>query len=664
MTISISLLAGAGWQFFDANGNPLAGGKLYTYAAGTTTPQSTYTSSAGNAFNTNPIILDAAGRVPEEVWLTIGGNYKFILKDSTDVEIWTKDNIPGANDYSAVLADFADTTDKTKGDALVGFRQSFGNTVFTTAVGSTVHNKLQEILSVKDFGATGDGVTDDTAAIQAAITAAQGRTVLMPKGTYIISSPIELNWTTATYPQYQAASRIVGEGPGATIVVNRGGSHAFTCIVSSAQASARVRLIGGLIANFFLMADASSLAGSGGLYLTAFYFGLIDTVYCKDLTDTAIRFPIDATISADSDTYACAVVQIANCNIGYSSGWGIKNDSASNTLIIRQCYIIDNNAGGIYTAGSSHSICDNSIANNGNITTTSIGGVHFAAGPSGFIPHNIQFMRNEMDNNWGSHVYHEGYNSVFSQNRYIQDASLGSGGATYRNAYCVAVAANVSGGAYSNVFRNSLYRFDNPTTQTMLANVVFNDVGAFNNAFIDNIWAPAGYVASYITKYYAPGQNRNYAVENGIQISGSSQTAYSYGAIALVNIPNTTFIANSPNTTQIPFGTIYDPSNLVNTSTDVFKAPYAGLLRISANIVFYSTSATGQKLYVYVYKNGSAVQTEYIPSAYPNTSYGSYSFNLTLVVAAGDTISFYTEVASGTINFQSNSNTNFTFQML
>lgn len=103
MTVSLSYLAGAGWQFFNNNGVPLAGGKLYTYAAGTTTPQATYTSMAGNIAQTNPIILDSAGRVAEEIWLTIGQSYKFKLATSSDVEIWTKDNITGIADFPVIF---------------------------------------------------------------------------------------------------------------------------------------------------------------------------------------------------------------------------------------------------------------------------------------------------------------------------------------------------------------------------------------------------------------------------------------------------------------------------------------------------------------------------------------------------------------------------------
>lgn len=93
MAISLSLYAGAGWQFFDNDGVPLAGGLIYVYDAGTTTPAATYTDSSAVTNNTNPIVLDSAGRTPAQIWLTAGSSYKFILKTSDGVTIKTDDNI-------------------------------------------------------------------------------------------------------------------------------------------------------------------------------------------------------------------------------------------------------------------------------------------------------------------------------------------------------------------------------------------------------------------------------------------------------------------------------------------------------------------------------------------------------------------------------------------
>lgn len=95
MTVNLSPFANPGAQFFDDNGDPLSGGKIFTYAAGTTTPKATYTDYTGNTAHANPIILDAAGRPPSEVWLTYGDAYKFILKDSLDTLVGTFDNIDG-----------------------------------------------------------------------------------------------------------------------------------------------------------------------------------------------------------------------------------------------------------------------------------------------------------------------------------------------------------------------------------------------------------------------------------------------------------------------------------------------------------------------------------------------------------------------------------------
>ena len=94
MAVNLSPI-GNGFQFFDNNGAPLNAGKIYTYQAGSSTPLATYTDNAGITANTNPIILGTSGRPPNEIWLTDGFFYKFILKDSSDVTIQTYDNLYG-----------------------------------------------------------------------------------------------------------------------------------------------------------------------------------------------------------------------------------------------------------------------------------------------------------------------------------------------------------------------------------------------------------------------------------------------------------------------------------------------------------------------------------------------------------------------------------------
>jgi len=155
-------------QFLDAAGQPMAGGKLYTYAAGTTTPLVTYADSSEAVNNTNPIILDSRGEA--NVWLGLL-SYKFKLTTPADVEIWTADNVTTgtAAAVTAVESYLASST----GANLVGF-QSTGAGAVVTTVGAVLRREQ----TVEDFGAVGDGVTNDNAAF-VAMLAATGGTIRM-----------------------------------------------------------------------------------------------------------------------------------------------------------------------------------------------------------------------------------------------------------------------------------------------------------------------------------------------------------------------------------------------------------------------------------------------------------------------------------------------------
>jgi hypothetical protein len=103
MAVNLSPI-GNGFQFFNNDGLPLNAGKIYTYQAGSTTPQTTYTDSSGLIANTNPIILGTDGRPPSTIWLTDGFFYKFVLKTSADVTIQTYDNLYGIINAAAPAA--------------------------------------------------------------------------------------------------------------------------------------------------------------------------------------------------------------------------------------------------------------------------------------------------------------------------------------------------------------------------------------------------------------------------------------------------------------------------------------------------------------------------------------------------------------------------------
>jgi hypothetical protein len=84
----------------DANGNPLAGGQIWTLAAGTTSLIATYTDSAGLVPQANPIVLNSAGLPASPIWLPAGQAVKLEIKDSNGVLQRTIDNVSGINDPS------------------------------------------------------------------------------------------------------------------------------------------------------------------------------------------------------------------------------------------------------------------------------------------------------------------------------------------------------------------------------------------------------------------------------------------------------------------------------------------------------------------------------------------------------------------------------------
>src|SRR6185312_3632754 len=91
---AVSVAPVARQQFFTASGVPLAGGLIYTYASGTSTPQATFTDFSGTTQNTNPIVLDAGGMA--QIWLAGGETYRFVAKDALGVQQWLVDGVVGS----------------------------------------------------------------------------------------------------------------------------------------------------------------------------------------------------------------------------------------------------------------------------------------------------------------------------------------------------------------------------------------------------------------------------------------------------------------------------------------------------------------------------------------------------------------------------------------
>ena len=335
MTVNISLFAGAGAQFFSDDGVPLAGGLLYTYLAGTTTASAAYTSSTGLTAHSNPIVLDAGGRVPEEVWLTTNTIYKFVLQDAQAVLIGTWDNIPGITNADALAANLANQTNIALGDALIGFKQTYALGIMPGAVGKTLNDKMQDLVTVKDFGATGDGTTDDTTAIQAAIDLAcqYGGCVYFPAGTYKISATLVFAMNNITVDPVKRPS-MKGDGMAATTIYQTVNANGIEVVGNDSYPASYsmfqdFTLYGYQLNKLGIVFKDVAFVTVNNVYLAGWSTGLYGVnIVSSTFNDMVMRFNNGGFYFESNATYGYVTepnaITMSNCVVGNNESFGGK----------------------------------------------------------------------------------------------------------------------------------------------------------------------------------------------------------------------------------------------------------------------------------------------------------------------------------------------------
>lgn len=235
-------------KFFDNSGRPLVGGKLFTYDAGTSTKVATYTDSGGT-LNTNPIVLNFRGEC--RVWLDPRKSYKFILAPRNDTDpplnpIWTVDNITSAQAIDNAAVDTGSVNNISLSIPQLSSPVLFTRIMFQVAHTNTgnvtiqinggtaypltwqksqvnlqpatiITNGIYQAIfdgavwqlqgptlqpgDIRLFGAVGDGVTNDSPAIQAAVDAVTplGGSVIFPEGPYKWGLATQIT-ITSTFP--------------------------------------------------------------------------------------------------------------------------------------------------------------------------------------------------------------------------------------------------------------------------------------------------------------------------------------------------------------------------------------------------------------------------------------------------------------------------------
>ena len=400
MSVTPSPIGGFAAQFFDNNGVILSGGKIYTYAAGTTTPQATYTSASGVTPHANPIILDSAGRVPGgEIWLTDGLVYKFVIETATSILLGTYDNITGVNsnfvnytvqeevitatagqtvfNLSTInytpgtnsLTVYIDGVNQYVGDSYletdsdtvtftaglhVGAEVKFTTAIqtttgavnadivaydppFTGGVATTVEDKLEQYVSVKDFGAVGDGVVDDTAAIQAAI--ASGKPIYFPKPSVAYTTSQTITITTPTFLYADPETRVKLTAADSAVIeidyTNGGPFFDHTGSIENFVLDGNGNAVDGLSLKAVISANFPNIrvtnVTGAGLHMHWAQLCYFENFTVSDNVESFTTTPVNGVLA---DTASCSANTFTNICIEKVSGAGIKGVSLVNSLFL------------------------------------------------------------------------------------------------------------------------------------------------------------------------------------------------------------------------------------------------------------------------------------------------------------------------------------------
>ena len=276
--------------FFDANSNELSGGKLFVYLAGTTTKATSYAETDGVSPNSNPIVLNSRGEVPNGLYVNGGATYKLVLAPSTDTDpptspIWTRDNLAAYNDISVTLSisewitstfvvSFSNgTTFTVPGDVTDTYQVN--RRVRATIGSGNIYGRIDS--STFAVGVTTVVVTWDSGALDATLTAVDyallagaNQSVPVPVN-QLVRQSLTVSGTSGTEP-FVVTSSTSGAEVAARLTVSDAGSGAGLKLGNSGldkQISMRARSDGGITFYVNQASGGGTTSGTQGADLDA-----------------------------------------------------------------------------------------------------------------------------------------------------------------------------------------------------------------------------------------------------------------------------------------------------------------------------------------------------------------------------------------------------------
>lgn len=279
-----------------------------------------------------------------------------------------------------------------------------------------IHRHLNEVFNPLDFGAAGDGTTDDTTAVQDAINEcleAGGGFIYAP-GTYRLTSGLTMQNTSGGHA---AAPMFVGDGRGLSVLLADFDNDAILDVDGASDTPQKFFWFGGIKGVTFK--QASGRTGVRGIRHNGWWRPRLEQAYITGLSSDAIYFPDrSGDISSNVDLWASQAWLMEGCQFDSNSGWGLNTAGGVGwgSSILRGCGFSLNAGGGLTIAGHAWRVENCTISANGNTGEHGL----FVERQLGVNPHNLIVEGCEFDGNYSFHVMLDGLiGGRFHHNRFI-----------------------------------------------------------------------------------------------------------------------------------------------------------------------------------------------------------------------------------------------------
>jgi hypothetical protein len=282
-----------------------------------------------------------------------------------------------------------------------------------------LNDKIDQLcINVKSFGAVGDGVTDDTIAIQEAIDSSPGGKLFFPKGVYLVTSPLQLS--SSSLDKFRPVTKVYGDGMKESTILNgvMGRDRAVLEWNQTVdQATGYLFGLGVVIEDIEIKGQPNTT--SNGVKVEGVFFLEVNRAYIHNHGTHGLYFPYDSDLEASAgggagdDAYLTGYTKINNCFIQANGqfnrdGCGIYSEKLSATMMIQNNHITDNFGWGVRVSTRELIVERNAISNNGKGDgATYYGGLFLRRATSvtsSALPHSNRFAHNEFDGNYGIHL--------------------------------------------------------------------------------------------------------------------------------------------------------------------------------------------------------------------------------------------------------------------